>query len=138
MKNSHNVCLPNLLIRHKTSNKSGNNKPIISTISLLDRLREAVLRLIMLAAVSKSASPASHNNSHHAHNLRQSYSSPSSRNDPHHSQAVAECIEFIKKKSAYGCVVDEDLESSGCDLSSCLDSPIVEASPQLGIALSVI
>ncbi|KAL9659401.1 hypothetical protein QQ045_024207 [Rhodiola kirilowii] len=111
------------------------NQPIVSPISLLDHVRDAMLRLIMVTAVSKSA-PASHSNIHHANNssLRQSYASPSARNDTDHSQAVAECIEFIKKRSVYGCVLDEkDLESSSFEPSSSLDGI-----PQLGMPFSVL
>lgn len=67
-----------------------------SPMSLLDRLREAVFRLIMLSALSKGSNTA-------APLHRSSVEPPSDHyyypNDHHHSEAVADCIEFIKKSA---------------------------------------
>ncbi|KAB2004367.1 hypothetical protein ERO13_D11G183450v2 [Gossypium hirsutum] len=79
------LCIPGF----KSNNK--NNKRL-SPVTLLERFREAVFRLIMLSALSKA--------SHH----HQSSSSTVPRRyypaDAHHNEAVADCIEFIKKKSS--------------------------------------
>lgn len=86
----------------KSSNK--NNK-CLSPVSLLERFREAVFRLIMLSALSKA--------SHH----HQSSSSTVSRRyypaDAHHNEAVADCIEFIKKKSSRE---DRESRASGSNM----------------------
>ncbi|MBA0741916.1 hypothetical protein Gogos_015035 [Gossypium gossypioides] len=85
------LCMPGF----KSNNK--NNKRL-SPVTLLERFREAVFRLIMLSALSK----ASHHHHHHHHH--QSSSSTVPRRyypaDAHHNEAVADCIEFIKKKSS--------------------------------------
>lgn len=66
-------------------------------MTLFERLREAVFRFIMLCALSKATN-------HHSAGAvfqddvvrrRQSYQN----GDHHHSEAVADCIEFIKKKA---------------------------------------
>ncbi|KAL1569736.1 hypothetical protein AAHA92_01177 [Salvia divinorum] len=68
-----------------------------SPMSLLDRLREAVFRLIMISALAKGSGAA-------AHRHRSSPEPPSSDhyyypNDHHHSEAIADCIQFIKKST---------------------------------------
>ncbi|KAL4372986.1 hypothetical protein HN51_006971 [Arachis hypogaea] len=76
-------CMP----RMKNNNKS--QRPT-TPISLLERFREAVLRLMMVSALSRRGA-----NHHHNHR------SPRPNNyDSHQSEAVADCIEFIKKKAA--------------------------------------
>ncbi|KAI3451449.1 hypothetical protein Pfo_008114 [Paulownia fortunei] len=74
----------------------------LSPMSLLDRLREAIFRLIMLSALSKGSNDA-----------RRSSAQPSDHyyypNDPHHSEAVADCIEFIKKSAT---TTDETRDSA--------------------------
>ncbi|OMO57055.1 hypothetical protein CCACVL1_26037 [Corchorus capsularis] len=76
-------------------------------MTLLDRFREAVFRLIMLSALTK----ASHHQTGSTTAPRRYYPA-----DAHHSEAVADCIEFIKKK-AY---TDENRDSSAS--SSNLDA----------------
>ncbi|GMI66065.1 hypothetical protein HRI_000275800 [Hibiscus trionum] len=72
----------------------GNNKnKRLSPTTLLQRFREAVFRLIMISALGK----ASHHRSSTSYsNAPQKYYTA----DAHHSEAVADCIEFIKKKSS--------------------------------------
>lgn len=74
-----------------------------SHVSLLDRFRDAVFRLIMLSALSKAA-----NNKQECGRSSSSWSvyeqSPLAAAyyypyEPHHSEAVADCIEFIKKSA---------------------------------------
>lgn len=62
-------------------------------MSLLERFREAVLRLMMLSALSKATN---HGGGSSDRGQRRRYYP----NDPHHSEAVADCIEFIKEKAA--------------------------------------
>ncbi|KAK4368130.1 hypothetical protein RND71_011922 [Anisodus tanguticus] len=86
MKNP--FCMPKL--RGNNCTRKSNR---LSPISLLDRFRQAVFRLIMLSAMSKAtqqeqpsnSSPISHR-SYYSH-------------EHHHSEAVADCIEFIKKSA---------------------------------------
>nr|KYP66873.1 hypothetical protein KK1_013184 [Cajanus cajan] len=80
-------CMPRL-----KSNSCKSNKPP-SPMTLLERFREAVLRLMMLSALSKATT---NHRDGERHNRRYN----NSPHDPHHSEAVADCIEFIKKKAA--------------------------------------
>ncbi|KAF8410457.1 hypothetical protein HHK36_002986 [Tetracentron sinense] len=77
---------------------SSSNSNWLSPISLLERFREAVFRLIMLSALSKAT--------HHSEpvNVPRAYNPL----DPHHSEAVADCIEFIKKSA----LADESRDST--------------------------
>ncbi|KAL8472424.1 hypothetical protein ACS0TY_028953 [Phlomoides rotata] len=85
-------CRPRLRVSATAGRKSGG-------FSLLERLRDAVFRLIMLSAFSKGSNAA-----------RRSSAPPSYYpNDPHHSEAVADCIEFIKKSAT---AADEPLHSA--------------------------
>ncbi|KAL2348598.1 hypothetical protein Fmac_002598 [Flemingia macrophylla] len=83
-------CMPRL----KGNNSCKTNKPP-SPITLLERFREAVLRLMMISALSKPTT--NHRHGDQRHNPRHHINSP---HDPHHTEAVADCIEFIKKKAA--------------------------------------
>lgn len=65
-------------------------------MTLLERFREAVLRLMMLSALSK----ASGNHRGTSGGDGEPQNRRCSPYDPHHTEAVADCIEFIKKKSA--------------------------------------
>ena len=62
-------------------------------MTLLERFREAVFRLMMLSALSKASS---HGGSGEQPQRQRRYHP----HDPHHSEAVADCIEFIKRKAA--------------------------------------
>lgn len=87
MKNP--FCMPKL--RGSNCTRKSNR---LTPMSVLDRFRQAVFRLIMLSAMSKanqqdpqrSSSPISHRCYYSGH-------------EPHHSEAVADCIEFIKKSA---------------------------------------
>ncbi|KAH6803753.1 hypothetical protein C2S51_032000 [Perilla frutescens var. frutescens] len=73
----------------------------VSPMSLLDRLREAVFRLIMISALSKGSNatrrPEPPSDDHYYY-----------PNDHHHTEAVADCIEFIKKSAT----TDDDTHHS--------------------------
>ncbi|MFS8033982.1 hypothetical protein Hanom_Chr17g01575881 [Helianthus anomalus] len=95
----------------------------LSPMSLLDRFREAVFRLIMISALSRvsttpntssSSTSTSTYNSHSPLRLSSRSSSKSSpavtshqrhrsyhhyASDSHHTEAVADCIEFIKRSA---------------------------------------
>ncbi|KAF8377835.1 hypothetical protein HHK36_031220 [Tetracentron sinense] len=81
---STTLCIPKLRRNNSTSNNNN-----LSPISLLERFREAVFRLIMVSALSK----ATHQSG--PINVAPAYYPP----DPHHSEAVADCIDFIKKSA---------------------------------------
>ncbi|CAI9110924.1 OLC1v1011034C1 [Oldenlandia corymbosa var. corymbosa] len=70
----------------------------VTPMSLLDRFREAVFRLIVLSAFTKAARPAaaSHGRKSPESAQKQAYYKAY---EPHHSEAVADCIEFIKKSA---------------------------------------
>ncbi|XVE82492.1 hypothetical protein DITRI_Ditri16bG0009100 [Diplodiscus trichospermus] len=78
------LCMPRF--KGNTKNKR------LSPMTLLERFREAVFRLIMLSAITK----ASHQHTSSTPTLRKYYRPA----DAHHSEAVADCIEFIKKKAS--------------------------------------
>lgn len=77
-------------------------------MNLLERFREAVFRLIMFSAFSKAADHAARSTE-----VRQYYCPD---NDHRHSEAVADCIEFIKKKALLD---DQNRDST---VSSSVDS----------------
>lgn len=80
-------CMPRL-----KSNSFKNKIP--SPMTLLERFREAVFRLMMLSAFSKTTT-SNHGGSGDGERQRRY-----SHCDTHHnSEAVADCIEFIKKKA---------------------------------------
>ncbi|XVE87424.1 hypothetical protein DITRI_Ditri18aG0116300 [Diplodiscus trichospermus] len=82
---SSNLCMPRF--------RSNNKNKRLSPLTLLERFREAVFRLIMLSALTKT----SHNRHHTGSSVApRKYYPP----DAHHSEAVADCIEFIKKKAS--------------------------------------
>ncbi|KAB1201821.1 hypothetical protein CJ030_MR8G020135 [Morella rubra] len=81
------LCIPRF--RSNSCTNKINKAP--SPMTLLERFREAVFRLIMLSAMSKAT-----NHSECSADAQRCYYP----NDPHHSEAVAECIEFIKKKAS--------------------------------------
>ncbi|GMJ08793.1 hypothetical protein HRI_004548500 [Hibiscus trionum] len=83
----NNLCMPKM--------KGSNKNKRLSSMSLLERFREAVFRLIMLSALTKAATQP-HTTSSSATATPRKYSRPA---DAHHSEAVADCIEFIKKKA---------------------------------------
>ncbi|WJX55717.1 hypothetical protein P8452_46227 [Trifolium repens] len=106
-------CMPRL-----KSNSYKNKIP--SPMTLLERFREAVFRLMMMSAFSKTTT--NHGGSGDGERQRRCYS----HYDTHNSEAVADCIEFIKKKAATDS--DENRHSSA---SSSNDMP------ELVVSLSV-
>nr|GEV90908.1 hypothetical protein [Tanacetum cinerariifolium] len=114
-------CIP---ARMRASEKSTR----LSPMSLLDRFREAVFRLIMISALTRTStatnitgytSPYDTQSPLRLSSRSSSKSSPATTNrhnqrsyhhytsDSHHNEAVADCIEFIKR-SAY----EENRDSS--------------------------
>ncbi|KAM7516143.1 hypothetical protein LguiA_005726 [Lonicera macranthoides] len=106
------LCMP----RFKGGSRKSSRR--LSPMTLLDRFREAVFRLIMLSALSKAnthngetrRSP-NNNSSSSSNNCQYRCYNP---NDPHHSEAVADCIEFIKKSST----TDENRDSTASSSNS--------------------
>ncbi|KAK7309344.1 hypothetical protein RJT34_05989 [Clitoria ternatea] len=78
-------CIPKLKSKNKTP----------SPMTLLERFREAVLRLMMISAFSKAATTNHGGSADGERQLRRF----TPNYDPHHTEAVADCIEFIKKKA---------------------------------------
>ncbi|KAJ4715577.1 Steroid receptor seven-up, A like [Melia azedarach] len=141
-----NLCIPRLRSGN-TKNKNNNNNNstnLTPAMTLLERFREAVLRLIMLSALSRDSSTLPrhhHTSSRHVSTSRSCYYNSAA--DPHHSEAVADCIEFIKKKALNG----EDDEADdrrgseesrrscdGDDDDHCIDT---SSTDQLGIPVTV-
>ena len=99
---SSSLCMPRL--------KGNNKNKRLSPMTLLERFQEAVLRLIMLSALTK----ASHQHTSSSVTPR-TYYRPA---DAHHSEAVADCIEFIKKKASREENRDSSASSSNMDATS--------------------
>ncbi|KAM7251994.1 hypothetical protein ACFE04_023877 [Oxalis oulophora] len=94
---SSSFCLPSFNI----NNINKTNKKNFSPMTLLERFREAVFRLIMLSALSKPTTSDHKSTSvDHQYQRHRSVYHHHPSFDPHHNEAVADCIEFIKKKSA--------------------------------------
>ncbi|KAK8607464.1 hypothetical protein V6N13_053199 [Hibiscus sabdariffa] len=110
MKATTNLCMP----RFKGCSKTKRFSPM----SLFERIRKAVFRLIMLSALTK-ATPDRQASSPVV--PRRHYRTA----DAHRSEAVADCIEFIKKK-AYR---EENRESGGCNSSMDVVSDVVMPVP---------
>lgn len=105
------LCIP----RHRANTAAAaktNTTQCLSPISLLERFREAVFRFIMLTALSKATR---HNDQNNA--PRSCYYSP----DQHQSDAVADCIEFIKKSAS----PDESRDSSASSSMDADDQAVV-------------
>lgn len=112
-KQKSSLCIPRL--RGNAAACANKNNKGLSPMTLLERLREAVLRLIMLSALPKATS---------AHGTTGSAADAQTRrccypNDSHHSEAVADCIEFIKKTAS----ADEENRDSSASSSSIHASP---------------
>lgn len=104
-------CMPRL------KSSSCKNK-IPSPMTLLERFREAVLRLMMMSALSKATNNGNNHGGSRDGERQRRYNSPY---DPHHTEAVADCIEFIKKKAATDDTVDENRHS--CASNCSVDDP---------------
>ncbi|ESQ31099.1 hypothetical protein EUTSA_v10005172mg [Eutrema salsugineum] len=87
-------CVP----RVKSNSRTTSDREIIVTpMTLLDRFREAVLRLIMISAVSKSTSRRRNKQPSTTTVRCQKYYN---HTDTYHREAVADCIEFIRTNKA--------------------------------------
>lgn len=106
------LCIPRI-----GGNTCTNNTSRLSPTSLLERFREAVFRLIMLSALSKAT------NHTESGDVRRSYHPQES----HRSDAVAECIEFIKKSAS----ADETHDPIDCSSS-------IDATTELVVPVPVI
>ncbi|GAA0185465.1 hypothetical protein LIER_32753 [Lithospermum erythrorhizon] len=88
--------MSSLLARNRGRSTKKTNRMSSSPMSLLDRFREAVFRLIMVSALSSSTTHRGQRvDTRGSNNYYNCY-----KEEPHRSQDVADCIEFIKK-SAY-------------------------------------
>ena len=105
-------CMPRL----KSNSCSTKNKSP-TPMTLLERFREAVLRLMMLSALSR-ATTTNHGGSGDEGGRQRRYCSAY---DPHHSEAVADCIEFIKKKAANDDIVENRHSSTCCSADDTAD-----------------
>ncbi|KAI9121721.1 hypothetical protein K1719_007111 [Acacia pycnantha] len=82
-------CIPRMMKNNSCpKNRSSPASPIMT---LSERFRAAVLRLMMLSALSKAAD--------HGGNRGQTHRCYQLNEHNHHSEAVADCIEFIKQKA---------------------------------------
>ncbi|KAK3007672.1 hypothetical protein RJ639_014809 [Escallonia herrerae] len=92
------LCMPRFRGSSCSPRKTSRLSP---AMSLLDRFREAVFRLIMLSALSSSKASQSHDEGRsspaNSTGVRRSYNRPD--HDAHQSEAVADCIAFIKKSA---------------------------------------
>lgn len=112
-------CIPRLRGSTRKSTR------LISPMSLLERFRVAVFRLIMMqSALSKRTTTHEKKTSsssavHQYHRSCYSY-------DTHHNEAVADCIEFIKRSST---IDDEDRQSTASNNGSRspMDGALTEA-----------
>jgi hypothetical protein len=76
-----------------------------ASVSLLERLRDVVLRLIMLTAVSKASVQRSRSSSSRTSSPRAAGAAVAvtcRRDESIRNEAVEECIEFLKRSSAEG------------------------------------
>lgn len=112
------LCIPKLRADATKNTKAP------SPMTLLERLREAVFRFIMLCALSKATN-------HHHHpagagfqddvvRRRHSYQGA----EHHHSEAVADCIEFIKKKAYSDDEIIHDGGSMDADADVAVPVPV--------------
>lgn len=90
-------CIPKL--------RGAGEKTPAKPTSLMDRLREAVFKILMISAASRSG------RRRQQRSLNQAI--PQQPADSYRSQAVEDCIEFVKKSAASA--GDEAVKSSGCD-----------------------
>ena len=114
------LCIPRLKNATKSSSSSNKAAKGLSPMTaLLDRLREAVFRLIMLSALSSTNNNDRAGGGAHGHHVKYSPASSSHGaaakrydNDHRHSEAVADCIEFIKKKAGPDDQIGRDSSAS--------------------------
>ncbi|KAF7070712.1 hypothetical protein CFC21_076189 [Triticum aestivum] len=73
-----------------------------ASVSLLERIRDVVLRLIMLTAVSKASVQRSSSSRTSSPRAGAAGAVTCRRDDSIRNEAVEECIEFLKRSSAEG------------------------------------
>ncbi|KAI8541166.1 hypothetical protein RHMOL_Rhmol08G0040400 [Rhododendron molle] len=116
------LCLPrfrNTTTTTTTTSSTSHPRRLLSpAISLLDRLREAVFRLIMLSALSSATKSTRKQPDRASADRRENRarSHPYPSESSHYSEAVADCIEFIKKSSVT--TADDRRDSSACSARS--------------------
>ncbi|KAF7128944.1 hypothetical protein RHSIM_Rhsim10G0212800 [Rhododendron simsii] len=108
-------------------------------MSLLDRLRQAVYRIIMLNALCKTNVQQTDHGSGGASDQVQSRGGRCGYNylyDPRHNEAMADCIEFIKKT---GITAEENRDSNASGGSIDAASELVFTVPDLisGLHLTI-
>ncbi|KAE9444835.1 hypothetical protein C3L33_17778, partial [Rhododendron williamsianum] len=111
MKTSY-LCVPKFKLTTTTSTSYGRSNRRLSPMSLLDRLRQAVYRIIMLNALCKTNVQQTDHGSGGGSDQVQARGGRCGYNylyDPRHNEAVADCIEFIKKT---GITAEENRDSS--------------------------
>lgn len=131
MKTGH-LCIPQLKAASSSATAAATKTRRFTHTSLLERFREAVLRLMMISALSSSRTgrPGS-NTASKSHSSDLYYCDYYS--STHHSEAVADCIEFIKKKSCPQLEGDRELED---DSDSALTS-VIDASGEVDQVMPV-
>ncbi|KAI3428949.1 uncharacterized protein J3R85_008974 [Psidium guajava] len=103
-------CIPRLRAPVANASSCSARSHRFAPSSLLERFREAVFRLMMLSALSKSPPPPPPPPRHPYYPV----------DDPHHSEAVADCIEFINRKKA----ASDDAPDEGCDAAAVSSGPL--------------
>ncbi|CAL9086299.1 hypothetical protein MUK42_30262 [Musa troglodytarum] len=74
--------------------RARSNRPVTTHMSLLERIREAVFKLIMLSAMLKSTGTGSQREKLHKGNI-----CASKPPDSYRSEAVEDCIEYVKRSA---------------------------------------
>uniref|UniRef100_A0A0E0M5Y7 Uncharacterized protein n=1 Tax=Oryza punctata TaxID=4537 RepID=A0A0E0M5Y7_ORYPU len=98
MKAATTACMPRLV---RGSCRASTARPAAS-VSLLERIRDVVLRLIMLSAVSKASVKRTGSASKASSSPRAAPPVACRRDDSIRNEAVEDCIEFLKRSSAEG------------------------------------
>ncbi|THU73108.1 hypothetical protein C4D60_Mb04t19320 [Musa balbisiana] len=89
--------------------RARSNRPVTAHMSLLERIREVVFKLIMLSAMLKSTGTGAQREK-----LRKASIRASKPPDSYRSEAVEDCIEYVKRsagveKSSSGVGNDDDV-----------------------------
>ncbi|KAL3723741.1 hypothetical protein ACJRO7_035847 [Eucalyptus globulus] len=105
-------CIPRLRVPIASSSSCSARSHRFAPSTLLERFREAVFRLMMLSALSKSSPSPPPPPPPLSRQHRPYYPV----NDPHHSEALADCIEFINRKKKASGEDDEATTISGATL----------------------
>ncbi|VVB18359.1 unnamed protein product [Arabis nemorensis] len=87
-------CVPR--VKNNSRTTTSDREISVTTMTFLDRFREAVLRLIMISAVSKSTSHRRNKPPPATVRCQKYYNAA----DTNHNEAVADCIEFIRTNKA--------------------------------------